>query len=112
MAEARLILTVGSSAPITIKITGESLTGVDQATLDVRPSSGATAVITRTTAAGNLSIDLGAGSLVASITGVEADALVAGTYIGQAMLRYGDADSWRETDPFHVRIDAAIASKL
>lgn len=119
--DRELTLRVGSTEPIEILLVGnngqpEDLVGADRATFVVRESTtSAEAILERQTAPGatvNLSIDVAAGKLVATLTGDEADDLPPGTWIGAAAVRSGSDDAWKTTQPFVVRILPAIAPKV
>lgn len=110
MAIDALVIVQGSSVDLAIEIfddrdVAEDLSVADAATLAVRTSLQDTAaILERSTAAGNLSIDAAGSRLVATLTTPESAALVPGAYVGQAAIRFGDDDSWKVTDPFEVRV--------
>ena len=116
-----LTLTVGSTEPLEVLFIGpsgqpEDFTGADRATLTVREFIGSPdAILQRQTAPGspvNLSIDVDAAKLVATLTGDEADELPEGTWIGAAAVRFGTDDDWKQSQPFLVRILPAVAAKV
>lgn len=85
----------------------EDLSSADRAIIQVRKSIGGDIVLSRDTTANNLTIDSANGKLVATLTGAEAAALSTGTFIASAKVRFGDDDSWQDTDPFQVIIRAS-----
>ena len=108
---SKLELFVGNTKPFDVVI-GSSLISSDRASLTVLDSIGGTVVLQRDTVAGNMSIDVGNMKLTSTLTGIEADALIPGKYIGQAGVRFGNDDTWQYTQPFHVEIKASIVAKV
>lgn len=82
----------------------EDLTGADAAHLTIREAldDATSEVVGRSTAAANLSVDVAAAKLVATLTQPEADALTPGTYAGQASVRI--SGKWLVTLEFVVVI--------
>lgn len=111
-----LTLIIGSIRNFDIKLVddsspaiGEDLSSADHATFSVKTNVDAsTDILLRRVADSNLTIDKPNKKLTCTITQSEADALVAGTYIGQASVRI-DGVSWIKTDPFFVHIKESFA---
>lgn len=119
MPTAVLELTIGSTEPFEVPIIAADgqpadLSGADRASVTVLESIGATpAILQRDTVTGpTLSIDVAGSKLVATLSGAESDALPAGTYVGEAAVRFGDDDSWKFTERFYVRFRPAVAAKV
>ena len=114
----KLILNQSSSGTFAIWLRDnngnpESLFGADRASLAIKDYVGsATNILFRSTAAANLSINITDSKLVGTITGAEADALVPGSYVGQAAVRFGSDNNWRFLDYIIVEVAQAVASKV
>lgn len=108
---------VGSTEPFVVELlddidTAENLAFADRASVIWFDRVGGTAQLTRSTAAGNLTIQTAAGTLTATITGIEADALVAGNYVAQAAVRFGSDDAWKFSRYFRVEVFPRLAPKV
>jgi hypothetical protein len=111
-AATELTLKIGDSTPIEIQFfdengVAENFTGADKARFKVLTEVGGTIILDRTTAAANLTI--GSGILTATITSGEADALVAGTYIGEVAIHFTAGDIWKTSDRLIVNVIKAVA---
>lgn len=113
---APLLLVVGSTKPFVVEVVGaggspEAFSGVDLASVTVREYAGAAAaLLQRSVTAGTLTVT--PGKLTGTLTGLEADALPPGLYVGQGAVRYGSADAWQFTEYFPVEIVRAVAAKV
>lgn len=111
-----LILIIGSVRPFDIKLVDDSspavaedLSSADHATFSVKIDVDAsTDILLRRVADSNLTIDTTNSKLTCTITQAEADALTAGTYIGQASVRI-DGIEWIKTDRFIVKIKPSFS---
>ena len=108
-----LVLLVGSVRPFRIDVIDENgdpldLSGVTRAALRVATSLSATTDI--------LAIDtdtelvVGATSIIATLSQVQADALTAGSFIADLAFEIGG--EWQQSDPFKVHVKAVIAEHL
>ena len=111
MTSAATILEIvrGSTKPFDIFIfdeneVAEDLSAADRAVVEIRKSIDGEIVLARDTTASNLSINTSLKKLTATMLGYEAATLPIGDFIGSAKIRFGDNDSWQDTDPFIVRI--------
>ena len=105
-----LVLFIGDAQPIDLDLFDpdgavETTSGLNAAVFTI--SDGSTVILTRDTTAGDLSIL--SGKLTATLTSIEADALVAGNYIGQVAVRFTSDSKWKESELFPVRVRTAIA---
>lgn len=111
-----LTLIIGSIRPFDIKLVddsspavGEDLTNADAATFSVKTDvEASTDILLRRTADSNLTIDKPNNKLTCTITQVETNALVAGTYIGQVSVRI-DGSEWIKTDRFIVHLKQSFS---
>jgi len=113
-AASTLELIKGSTKPFDVLIFDENevmedLSDVDRAIVQVRRSVSGEIILSRDTTAGNLVVVVADGKLTATMSGVEAADLPTGTFIGTALLRFGNDDSWQTADPFFVIIRASVA---
>lgn len=110
-----LLLIKGSTASFEIYLydnlgNAEDISSAQAATFVVKEyEEASTSVLTRATSAANLSIDTGNRKLVGTLTQGEADALVPGTYIGVASLRFG-ATNWVNCKRVTVVVQNSFAS--
>ena len=82
-----------------------NLSVFDQATFALREEESGSTLLLRSTQAGNLSINVGAAKLVATLTQVEADALKpGGTLIVDVALRVPVALTWVHLDRIKVKV--------
>lgn len=86
---------------------GENLTVADQARFVIKDGFSSGVNILSLSTASGITIDKPNNRLVCTLTQPLADALVAGTYIGEAAVRFTSV--WRHTEPFTVKILAALA---
>ena len=87
--------------------TREDIAGVTVAQIVIKEDpSDSTDVLLRRTADGNLTIDEATATLTATLSQVEADALPAGVYIGEASVTFGTES--KVTKFFNVRIRGRI----
>lgn len=82
----------------------EDLSIYDQATLSIREEEGGANLLLRRVADLNLSINVSAGKLTATLTQVEADALKPGTFIVDVALRETAGQKWRHLERFNCRV--------
>lgn len=106
-----LTLYVGSADPMRLSLwdtsgVGLSLGDVDEATFEVEAELGDGDPVEEYDAGsgGGLAIDAANKRLVCTPSQAQADARVAGSYIGRAKLHFQATDSWRFTAPVRVEI--------
>ncbi len=113
-----LVLVQGSARPFELRFldehdNSEDLSNVAAATLRIvgDPSDpGGTEILSRSTAASNLSIDSAESKIVGTLEQAEADALPTGIFIAAASVQFAGGSEWHDTDPIHCVITPAIAS--
>ncbi len=112
---SELVLVVGSTTAFEIHLEDqngqpEDLSAVAAASFTIRESVNSTAtILARATSTTTLTIDVPGHRLVGTLTQGEADALLPGSFIGEAALRFGATD-WRHTDRIAVRILKQVAT--
>jgi len=112
-----LELIIGSTKPFQVKLFdeqdgAEDLSAADKATFSIRDGLDETTDVLLFDTGGvaaDLSIDEPNSQLVATPVAGTWTGVEAGEYIGQAAVRFGDADSWQKTDLITVLIRASIA---
>jgi len=107
----------GSTEPFVVELvddvdTPENLATADRASVVWYDRIGGSAQQTCSTEAGNLVLNLATGSLTGTLTGLQADALVPGEYVGQAAVRFGSDNNWKVSRFFRVRVHELIAPKV
>lgn len=112
---AVLELIKGSAMPFEIAVldqdgNSESLSGADKASFTVRDKAGGATILQRDTVAGGLAIDVPSGTLIGSLTQLEADALTIGSYIAAASVHYSGPNRWIDSDPILARILPSVAA--
>lgn len=108
-----LTLVVGSANPFELLFRAandavQSLAGASDYVVVIRESTVGTVLIKRTKTAGTVTVDVPNGKLVCTMTQPEADALVAGAYIGEAALLFGT--TWIHTKSFVVNVLRGVAT--
>lgn len=104
-----LVLTKGAAIPFDLFFfdpndAKEDLSIYDRATLSIREEEGGADILARSTQSGNLSINVSAGKLNATLTQLEADGLKVGLHVMDIALRETASGLWRHIERAYVRI--------